>query len=110
MSDFKNLDRVAYNELKKLDTAYEGKNEFSEADAKRFETLSHGWKCLLTAAAMHEAEERNKMDQQSFRSYQPRNPDNGQYMRGQSGHYPPPWMYPPRSYDGPDWTYYERTL
>jgi len=57
MESFENLKRVAMNELKKLDTAYAGKEEFSESDVKKFDCVAHGLKCLLTANKMIEAEE-----------------------------------------------------
>lgn len=47
---FDNLIRVNLNELKKLDAAYSGKEEFTEADAKKFDmftcTLSRLMKSL----------------------------------------------------------------
>lgn len=57
MEEFNNLKRVAINELKKLNAAYANKDEFAETDVKKFDCLSHGLKCLLTAEAMLEAEE-----------------------------------------------------
>lgn len=57
MEEFKNLKRVAMNEAKKLDAAYANKDEFNEADMKKFDCIMHGLKCLLTAEAMIEAEE-----------------------------------------------------
>lgn len=99
MEKFKNLERVVCKELEKLDGAYEGKNEFTKEDAEKFRMLAHGWKCLLTAEAMHEAEEM-KDDGMSYT--RGRNRMNGQYMSremgdGWSGHYPPHWY--PSSYD-----------
>lgn len=55
--EFKNLKRVAINELKKLDAMYANKDEFSESDAKKYDCMMHGLKCQLTAEAMLEAEE-----------------------------------------------------
>lgn len=55
--EFKNLRRVALNELRKLDSMYADKQEFSEADAKKYDCMMHGLKCQLTAEAMMEAEE-----------------------------------------------------
>lgn len=106
MEKFKNLERVVCKELEKLDAAYEGKNEFTEKDAERFRTLAHGWKCLLTAEAMHEAEEM-KDDGRSYA--RGRNMYNGQYMSremgdGWSGHYPPHWY--PSSYSNDPYRYY----
>ncbi len=109
MESLKNLERVALKELEKLNTAYEGKNEFTEADAKKFDMLAHAWKSLLTAEAMHEANE--KGHEQSYRNsvnyggnYRNSNSEmpysyydgrHGNMSReigdGWSGHYPPPW-------------------
>lgn len=102
MGQFKNLERVAMKELETLNAKYEGKNEFSKEDAELFRCLSHGWKCLLTAEAMHEANEEKESGGMSYAN-RTRNPYNGQYMSremgdGWSGHYPgnyynaPGWM------------------
>lgn len=97
MEKFKNLERVVCKELEKLDSEYANKNEFSEADAKKFDILTHAWKSFLTAMAMHEANEEREMENgQSFARRH--NPYNGQFMSremndGYSGHYPPDW-YP----------------
>lgn len=102
---FDNLKRVAVNELKKLDTAYAGKEEFSEADAKRFDCMAHGLKCLLTSTAMLESEEY----EEGMSGARGRSPMTGRYVsrtgnqsyeegysrgyseamsNGASGHYP----------------------
>lgn len=99
MSMFKNLERVAMKELETLDSKYEGKNEFTKDDAELFRCLSHGWKCLLTAEAMHEAKDTSMSEGMSYRN-QPRNMYNGQYMSheigdGWSGHYGPNWYNMP---------------
>ena len=108
---YKNLERVLCKELEKLDEAYEGKNEMSEADAKKLDMIAHAWKSLLTGTAMHEANENEGLSYGNGMSATRRNMRNGRYMSseawdGRSGHYPPPW-YPPRSYgNGPDdWNY-----
>lgn len=107
MESFENLKRVALNELKKLDTAYAGKDEFSETDVKKFDCLAHGLKCLLTASAMIESEEygyegnmsgrrsRDSMGRyaDSGASYASGRSGNSYEGGGQSGHYP----------EGPDW-------
>ena len=54
--EFRNLKRVVLNEARKLDAAYADKEEFSEADAKKYDCLMHGLKCQLTAEAMLAAE------------------------------------------------------
>ena len=104
MGMFKNLERVAMKELETLDTKYEGKNEFSKEDAELFRCLSHGWKCLLTAEAMHESKDQ-EMGGVSFRN-QPRNMYNGRYMSremgdGWSGSYGPNWYPYPNRNGGP---------
>ena len=115
---FENLNRVAMNELKKLDTAYASKEEFSPEDAKKYDCLMHGWKCQLTGEAMYEAEMQGYSEDQSANGMsgrRGRNPVNGRYMsmesrpdmsyadgysrgyseamehmdRNQSGHFPP---------------------
>lgn len=121
MENLKNLERIALKELEKLNTAYEGKNEFSEADAKKFDMLAHAWKSLLTAEAMHEANENtqepsyrnsmasgrsyrnsgNEMPYSSFDGY--RGGMSREIGDGWSGHYPPPW-YPHYS-RGNGWEY-----
>lgn len=103
MSKFKNLERVAIKELEKLDSAYEGKTEFTKEDAEKFRMLAHAWKSLLTAEAMHEAEEMADESGRSFgrgrNSYT--NPRHMEYEMngGLSGHYPPSW-YPVSYNDG----------
>jgi hypothetical protein len=100
---FKNLYRVAINELKKLDTELEGKSEFSDVQAKKYECLMHGLKSQLTSEAMIEADgydEEGRMDD-GMSGRRMRNPDTGRYMSGRmmpnwdgySGHFPyPPYM------------------
>lgn len=56
VEDFKNLKRVALNELRKLDAAYANKEDFSEGDLKRYDCLMHALKSHLTAEAMIESE------------------------------------------------------
>ena len=106
MGKFKNLERVTCKELEKLDSLYEGKNEFSEADAKRYDMLVHAWKSLLTAEAMHEAAEEKEMGGMSYAN-RARNPYNGQYMShemgdGWSRSYGPAW-YPYSHGNGGPW-------
>lgn len=57
MMEFRNLRRIALNELRTLDTQYADKQEFSDADAKKYDCLMHGLKCQLTAEAMLQAED-----------------------------------------------------
>lgn len=92
MKELKNLKRIVCEELEKLDAAYANKNEFSEADAKKFDMLAHAWKSYLTAEAMEKANEHEEMYDESFARGR-----NGRYMSRDgdySGHYPPRWMYP----------------
>lgn len=78
---FENLNRVAMNELKKLDMAYANKEEFSPEDAKKYECLMHGWKCQLTSEAMHEAESQAYGNETNGMSgMRGRNPMNGRYV------------------------------
>ena len=109
MEEFKNLKRVAMNELKKLDTAYAGKEEFTPTDCEKFDKLSHGLKCLLTTCAMLEAEEYSYEGGEMSGS-RGRNAATGRYMSrdmgysgypgysgyepGYSGHFPGGPMYP----------------
>lgn len=127
MEEFNNLKRVAVNELRKLDSQYANKNEFAEADAKKYDYLMHGLKCHLTACAMMEAEEYNNENysgenNSSMNSSGRRGrADNGQYtsramnnsarqsyddgysrgyydaQQNMSGHWPQP-PYPPRNW------------
>lgn len=81
MEEFKNLKRVAINELKKLDTQYAGKEEFTEPDAKKFDCLSHGLKCLLTACAMLKEDERQESEEvDGMSEKRGRNMRNGQFV------------------------------
>lgn len=83
---FENLNRVVMNELKKLDTAYASKEEFSPEDAKKYDCLMHGWKCHLTAEAMYEAEmqgyseDAGNSESRGMSGRRGRNPVNGRYM------------------------------
>lgn len=110
MEEFKNLKRVAMNELKKLDALYANKDEFSEGDSKKYDSLMHGLKCQLTAEAMLESEgyEGNMSGMRGRGAdgrYISRDSGNSYadgysagYSEGMrmSGHYPP--MYPDRRY------------
>ena len=108
MEKFKNLERVVCKELEKLDSDYTNKNEFTEADAKRFDMLAHAWKSLLTAEVMHEAGEGKEYDDMSYA--RGRNMRNGRYMSREvgdamSGYYSPEWI-DPRVYNGRSGYYY----
>ena len=125
MEEFKNLKRVAMNELRKMDAAYANKDEFSESDSKKYDCLMPGLKCQLTSEAMLEPEEygeegMSRTDGMSGR--RGRSMTTGRYisrdsgtsyaegysqgyseamnqMNGNgmsSGHYPPAMPYPPR--------------
>lgn len=67
MNEFKNLKRVALNEARKLDAAYANKEEFTEADIKKYDCIMHGLKSQLTAEAMMAAEEYEMEDGMSSR-------------------------------------------
>lgn len=89
MEEFKNLKRIALNEARKLDAACANKDEFSEAEMKKYDFIMHGLKCQLTAEAMLEAGgyEEEAMNGRG-RSYAGRRMS---YDHGMvSGHYPPP--------------------
>ena len=105
---FDNLIRVNLNELKKLDAAYSSKEEFSEADAKKFDlltcTLSRLMKSLPYIEEFgydqdHDLSGRRGRD--SMGRYTSMNMDPGM-----SGHWPGPppmWSgsyrgYPPDNY------------
>ena len=85
MKEFKNLKRIAIEELEKLDAAYANKSEFSQEDAKRYECMMHGLKCHLTAEAMMEAEEYSDDREQGMSGRRGRNPMNGRYVSMDGG-------------------------
>lgn len=107
MERLENLERIAWNELKKMNAAYAGKEEFTAQDCEKFDKLTHALKCLLTATAMKEAEE---YEQEGFSGRRGRSPSTGRYVSrsmgdqsyeqgyssgysdAMSGHYP--LMYP----------------
>lgn len=101
MKEFKNLKRVAIEELEKLDSQYANKNEFTEKDAETYRCLMHGLKSQLTAEAMMEAKEYEG----GMSGYRGRGM-NGRYVSrdmgpgwddGMSGYYPHT-PYPPDRY------------
>lgn len=55
--EFKNLKRVAKEELEKLDAAYASKSEFSEKDAEMYKCLMSGMKDQLAVEGMMNAKE-----------------------------------------------------
>ena len=79
MMEFKNLKRVALNELRKLNAAYANKDEFAESDAKKYDCLWHGLKCQLTSEAMMEAEEGGMSGRRG------RSPVTGRYVSRDGG-------------------------
>lgn len=95
MKEYKNLKRVVCEELEKLDAAYANKNEFTEADAKKYDMLVHALKSHLTAEAMEKA---NEMDSEYGESHaRGRNLMNGRYISREpdySNRYYPPMPYP----------------
>ena len=99
MEDYKNLKRVACEELEKLNQAYENKHEFSEKDAELYKNLVKAKYYHTVLEEMEKGKERREMYDESYTP--PRN-HMGQFTSremdpGYSGHYPPSWMYP-RSY------------
>lgn len=122
MKEFKNLKRIAIEELEKLDAKYANKSEFAPEDAKTYECMMHGLKCHLTAEAMMEAEEYGEEEgADGFSERRGRSSVTGRYIsregrnsyadgysegysegmrqsyngRGMSGHWPP-MPYPER--------------
>lgn len=105
MEEFKNLKRIALNEARKLDAACANKDEFSEAEMKKYDCIMHGLKSQLTAEAMLGAEEYEYEEEEGMSGRRGR-AMNGRFVSrsmgprmsyddGYSGHYPPPG-YPPR--------------
>ena len=80
---YENLSRVAMNELKKLDTAYASKEEFSPEDAKKYDCLMHAWKSQLTAESTYEATHGEYAEEPGMSGRRMRNPMNGRYMSGE---------------------------
>ena len=85
MMEFKNLKRVAMNELRKLEAAYANKDEFAEADAKKYDCLWHGLKCQLTAEAMMEAEQESYPDEGGMSGRRGRSTVTGRYVSRDGG-------------------------
>ena len=98
MKEFKNLKRVAIEELEKLDSQYANKSEFTEKDAETYRSLMHGLKCQLTAEAMMEAKEyEGGMSGYHGRSMDGWRMEPNWQNEGMSGYYPPR-AYPPDRY------------
>lgn len=55
--EFKNLKRVAKEEVEKLDAAYANKSEFTDKDAEMYKCLMSGLKDQLTVEGMMNAKE-----------------------------------------------------
>lgn len=86
MEEFKNLKRVAMNELRKLDAAYANKDEFSESDMKKYDCLMHALKSHLTSDAMLESEEYEQQDGYSgYSGRRGRSQTTGRYVSRDSG-------------------------
>lgn len=97
MTEYKNLKRVAEEELEALDKKYEKEHQFTKEDACIYKDLMKGRYYQLVNEAM---EERKHEEEMYGDSYTPRNA-MGQYTSRDmepmmSGHYPPRWY--PRSY------------
>lgn len=84
MEEFKNLKRVAMSELRRLDSQYANKDEFSEADAKKYDCMMHALKCHLTAEAMLKAEE---YGEEGWSSESGMDGNSGRRGRGANGQY-----------------------
>lgn len=90
MEEFRNLKRVALNELRRLDAAYANKDEFSETDAEKYDCTMHALKCHLAVEGMLYAYDEDQFAHSDrARSYAPRRMSYDQ-MPAYSGHYPPP--------------------
>ena len=84
MEEFNNLKRVAMSELRKLDSQYANKDQFSEADVKMYDCLMHALKCQLTACAMLEAEEYGD-EESGMSGRRGRSMTTGRYISRESG-------------------------
>lgn len=109
MKEYKNLKRVACEELEEMDKKYEGKHEFTKEDAVLYKDLMKAKYYQTVIEAMEKHNEEEEQYSESFAN-RPRN-DMGQFTSREmepmySGHYMPRWMYP-RSYGMPpeyqDW-------
>lgn len=97
MNEYKNLKRVAEEELDALDRKYEKEHQFSKEDACIYKDLMKGRYYQIVTEAMEKREHEEEMRGES---YTPRN-GMGQYTSRDmepmmSGHYPPRWY--PQSY------------
>lgn len=85
MSEYKNLKRVAMNELRKLDSMYAKADEFSESDAKKYDCLMHGLKCQLTVEAMEEPDEYEEGESRGMSGARGRSVITGRYVSREGG-------------------------
>lgn len=85
MKEFKNLKRIAIEELEQLDAKYANKSEFTPEDAKTYDCMMHALKCHLTAEAMMEAEEYGEDETEGTSGRRGRNPMNGRYVSRDGG-------------------------
>ena len=87
MKEFKNLKRVAVEELEKLDAAYSSKSEFTEKDAEMYRCLMSGLKNQLTAEAMMGASQHEYMPEEDMDGMSGRRgrAANGRYISMEGG-------------------------
>lgn len=103
MKEFKNLKRVAQEELEKLDAGYSSKSEFTAADAEMY-------KCLMVALEKQMRLEQIEREMHLEEEYADDEGMSGRRGRAMNGRYINR-DYWPRGYDGysghyaPDWTY-----
>lgn len=101
MKDYKNLKRVACDELDALEEKYKDKHEFTKEDAELYKNLVKAKYYHTVIEAMEKEKEQEEIYGESFA--QPRNAMGRWTSRDMepmySGHYPPHWY--PRSYGMP---------
>lgn len=103
MKEFKNLKRVAQEELEKLDAEYASKSEFTTADAEMY-------KCLMMALEKQLRIEQIEREMCYEKEYADEEGMSGRRGRAANNRYMS-FDFGPRSYDGysghygPDWPY-----
>lgn len=110
MKEYKNLKRVACEELEAMDKKYEDKHEFTKEDAELYKTLMKAKYYQTVTEEMEEGKERQ--EEMYGESFARGRGANGRYIsrdgmpedyymsrEGYSGHYPPHW-YPRNYYNG----------
>ena len=98
MKEFKNLKRVAIEELEKLDSQYANKNEFTEKDAEMYRCLMSGLSKQITIEKMTAPEAyEGGMSGYHGRSMDGWRMEPSWQNEGMSGYYPHA-PYPPDRY------------